>query len=604
MGNPLITLLRRLFTDEQARTRRQETPTLPDMSGHQSSGSVLLVLRRMRIPLIALIVIFAISVLGLSLVPGLDDQGRPHRLGLFESFYFMAYTATTIGFGEIPYAFTPAQRMWVTFAIFLSVIGWAYAVGSLLSLMQDRAFRHALARRRFSRQVAKMNEPFLVLVGYGAAATRVARFLDDMNRRFVVVDDDEARVAAVALASYHADTPALLADATHTDRLVSAGLGYRHCEGVLALTGNDAINLDVAMTTAMLRPDLRVIAQLRSRTIADRMSAFGTPEIVNPIDRFGDHLRILIRSPAAYQLMMWLTSAPGTPLPRRHAPLPHGRWVVCGSGKLGRELTADLRGEGLTVTMAPAGGPSDSGDENVEPAALEAADIAHASAVVAATDSDTTNLWLADQAREANPDAFVVAIQHHADNAALYDAVGVDARILPSEVVAHEVLARIANPALMDFLPLVPHQDDAWSAQMVERLVDRCGTRTPDLWRLQLTKADAPALIDWLAAGELRLGDVLRSPNHRDAALDAVPLILLRDGGRELAPNDDCVLQLGDALLLAGRPAALTALAATVSDEGIAAYVIANETVPSGWLWRRLSQQGFRKGVDDGSPRR
>jgi Trk K+ transport system NAD-binding subunit len=516
----------------------------------------------------------------------------------------MAYTATTIGFGEIPYAFTPAQRMWVTFAIFLSVIGWAYAVGSLLSLMQDKAFRHALARRRFGRQVAKMNEPFWVLVGYGAAATRVARFLDDMNRRFVVVDDDEVRVAAVALAAYHADTPALLADATRTDRMVAAGLGYRHCEGVLALTGNDAINLDVAMTTAMLRPDLRVIAQLRSRTIADRMSAFGTPEIVNPIDRFGDHLRILIRSPAAYQLMMWLTSAPGTPLPRRHAPLPHGRWVVCGSGKLGRELTADLRGEGLTVTMAPAGGPSDSGDENVEPAALEAADIAHASAVVAATDSDTTNLWLADQAREANADAFVVAIQHQADNAALYDAVGVDARILPSEVVAHEVLARIANPALMDFLPLVPHQDDAWSARMVERLVDRCDPRTPDLWRVQLTEADAPALVDWLAAGGLRLGDVLRSPNHRDVALDVVTLILLRDGDRILAPDDDCVLHIGDVLLLAGRPAALTALAATVSDEGIAAYVIANETVPSGWLWRRLSQQGSRKAVDDGSPRR
>jgi voltage-gated potassium channel len=604
VGNPLITFLRRLLTDEQARLRREETPPLPDMSGHQSSGSVLLVLRRMRIPLIALIAIFALSVLGMSLVPGVDDQGRPHRLSLFESFYFMAYTATTIGFGEIPYAFTPAQRMWVTFAIFLSVVGWAYAVGSLLSLIQDKAFRHALARRRFARQVAKMNEPFWVLVGYGAAATRVARFLDDMNRRFVVVDDDEVRVAAVALAAYYADTPALLADATRTDRMVSAGLGYRHCEGVLALTGDDSINLDVAMTTAMLRPDLRVIAQLRSRSIADRLSAFGTPEIVNPTDRFGDHLRILIRSPAAYQLMMWLTSAPGTPLPHRHAPLPHGRWVVCGSGRLGRELTADLRGEGLTVTMAPAGGPGDSPDENVEPAALAAADIAHASAVVAATDSDTTNLWLADQAREANADVFVVAIQHQADNAALYDAVGVDARILPSEVVAHEVLARIANPALMDFLPLVPHQEDGWSARMVQRLVDRCGTSTPELWRVELTEADAPALIDWLAAGGLRLGDVLRSPNHRDVALDVVPLILLRDGDRMLAPDDDCVLEIGDVLLLAGRPAALTALAATVSDEGIAAYVIANETVPSGWLWRRLSQQGAQRTVDEGVPRR
>jgi hypothetical protein len=134
--------------------------------------------------------------------------------------------------------------------------------------------------------------------------------------------------------------------------------------------------------------------------------------------------------------------------------------------------------------------------------------------------------------------------------------------------------------------------------------VDRCGTRTPDLWRVELSEADAPALIDWLAAGGLRLGDVLRSPNHRDVALEVVPLILLRDGDSVLAPDDDCVLQIGDVLLLAGRPAALIALAATVSDEGIAAYVIANETVPSGWLWRRLSQQGAQRSVDEGVPRR
>ena len=53
----------------------------------------------------------------------------------------MSYTATTIGFGEIPYPFTYNQRMWVTISIYLTVIGWAYAIGSLLALLQDRAFR-------------------------------------------------------------------------------------------------------------------------------------------------------------------------------------------------------------------------------------------------------------------------------------------------------------------------------------------------------------------------------------------------------------------------------------------------------------------------------
>ena len=37
---------------------------------------------------------------------------------------------STIGFGELPYAFTPAQRMWTTVSIYLTVLGWLYAFGA------------------------------------------------------------------------------------------------------------------------------------------------------------------------------------------------------------------------------------------------------------------------------------------------------------------------------------------------------------------------------------------------------------------------------------------------------------------------------------------
>ena len=51
--------------------------------------------------------------------------------------------------------------------------------------------------------------------------------------------------------------------------------------------------------------------------------------------------------------------------------------------------------------------------------------------------------------------------------------------MVPAEVIAHEVLARLANPVLMRFLPQVPHQGDEWAADMVDRLVEKCGTRHP-----------------------------------------------------------------------------------------------------------------------------
>ena len=70
------------------------------------------ILRRLRLPLIALIVVYAVSIWGLVLIPGVDEQGNPERMSIFHALYFISYTATTIGFGELPHAFTDAQRAW------------------------------------------------------------------------------------------------------------------------------------------------------------------------------------------------------------------------------------------------------------------------------------------------------------------------------------------------------------------------------------------------------------------------------------------------------------------------------------------------------------
>ena len=75
-----------------------------------STDALFIVLRRMRTPFVVLIVIFNVFVIGLTLIPGVDADGHPARLSVFESFYFVSYTATTIGFGEIPYSFTHSSR--------------------------------------------------------------------------------------------------------------------------------------------------------------------------------------------------------------------------------------------------------------------------------------------------------------------------------------------------------------------------------------------------------------------------------------------------------------------------------------------------------------
>ena len=596
MGNPLLTFWERLFGQQEVERRIRRAPVrAAAASAARASEAIFLILRRMRVPLIVLIVIFAVSVLGLTLIPGQDDQGRPWRMGFFDAFYVMSYTATTIGFGEIPFPFTYTQRMWVTISIYLTVIGWAYAIGSLLALLQDRSFRSALALQRFRRTVSRLAEPFVLIAGYGRAGELLGHALDGLGRRFVVLDVDAERIDGIELDSFHADVPGLAADARDPGPLAVAGLGHPRCEGVAALTDDEEANLFVVMTAALLRPDLPVIARATSRTMQERMAAFGDPGVVNPFDRFGDHLRLALRSPAAYQLMTWLESGPGAALPERGRPPSGGRWVVCGYGRLGREITADLRAEGIEVTVVE---PQPTGDDEpglvvgdgVDPEVLARTRLDDAVGFVAGTENDTTNLSLVAAARGINPSLFVAARQNRPASAPLFAAMRIDALLVPTEVIAHEVYAQLATPLLWRFLRELPARDDAWAAGIVERLLALCGTRLQALWKVRLTPQEAPALRGWLAGGDARLGDLLRDPEIREDPLHAVALLVLRDGEAFLAPEPDFVLATGDEILLAGRPSARRALSTIFFVDAALEYVVSGRRVPSSWIWRRLSR--------------
>jgi Trk K+ transport system NAD-binding subunit len=515
-------------------------------------------------------------------------------MGFFDAFYFMSYTATTIGYGEIPQPFTGGQRLWVMAAIYLTVIGWAYAIGSLLTLLQDRAFRQALSLQRFTRTVARLREPFLLIVGYGQTGQLLGRSLDALGRRFVVLDAAAHRVDSLDVDSYHADVPGLAADAGNPHTLAVAGIEHPRCEGVLALTDDDEINLVVAMTAALVRPGLPVIARTVSPAIEHRMRAFGSPTIVNPFDRFGDHLRLALHAPASYRLMSWLEHGPGTEPPAQDRPPTHGSWIVCGFGRFGQEVAEDLSAEGLEVTVVdlePHPGAAATvvvGDAS-EAAVMERAGVREAVGFVAGTDNDTTNLSLIAAARRLNPEVYIAARQNRPANAPLFAAMEANWLLVPSEVVAREIYAQLSTPLLWRFLQDMPARGDEWAAHVVDRLHGQCGRQLGSVWKVALTGRDAPALGSWLRGGDARLGDLMKAPHDRSRPLAAVPLLLLRDDEAVLGPEDDTVLAADDQILFAGRPAARRYLLDTMTNHAVSEYVLHGRSVPSGWLWQRMT---------------
>ena len=606
MSNPLLIFWAQLFGRREA--PRMMAP-LPVELSNQASSTIFMIMRRMRTPLISLIVIFFISVIGLTLIPGVDPEGRTAYISLFNAFYFMSYTATTIGFGELPYPFTAGQRLWVTFSIYLSVIGWAYAIGSLLTLLQDRAFRQALAFRGFTRRVARMSEPFWLLAGYGRAGELLSKDFDALGQQVVVIDQSSDRVDAVDLGAYHMDIPGLVADASNPHHLNAAGLAHPFCAGVLAMTNDDETNLAVTMTVALLRPDLPMITRTISASIAERMRAFGTPTVVNPFDRFGEHLRLALNAPASYQLLTWLEAGPGAELPERGTPPTDGRWIMCGYGRFGQEVTRDLREVGLEVTVVePAEHAHDEpgvivGDAS-DPDVLARADLRSAVGLVAGTDNDTTNLSMLATARRLNPGLFLAARQNRPTSAALFEAMKVNALLVPTEVVAHEVYAQISTPLLWRFIQAMPARGNAWADDVIRQLRQNCGFELPALWKIRLDSVQAPALRGWLDNGEVTLGNLLRSPEDRDRQLRVVPMLLRHGDDVVLTPDGDTVLARDDELLFAGEGSERHELESSLVVDSTAAYVLFDQQIPASWVWRKLSRKELsRDRVDAGQSR-
>jgi Trk K+ transport system NAD-binding subunit len=367
---------------------------------------IFLVLRRMRAPLLALILTYTLAVLGLVLIPGQDADGNPWSMSFFHAFYVVSYTATTIGFGEIPHEFNGAQRLWVIFSIYATVVVWFYSLGTLVALLQDKTFQRAVIKLRFARRVRRRREPFYLVCGYGETGTVLVRALTDRNQHAVTIDIDEQRINLLKLENLREYVPALRADARRPENLLEAGLRHPLCAGVVALTNVNETNLKIAIAAKLMHPEAKVICRADSHDVEANMASFGTDHIYDPFDIFALYLVTAIQAPCLTLMHEWLTGFLGDRLKDPIYPPAQGLWILCGYGRFGKAVYKHLKSEGLELVVVEAKpgrtGEPDGGcvvGRGTEAVTLEQAEVRRAVGLVAGTNNDANNLSIVMTAR-------------------------------------------------------------------------------------------------------------------------------------------------------------------------------------------------------------
>ncbi|RPH93171.1 MAG: potassium channel protein [Lysobacterales bacterium] len=565
---------------------------------------VWLTMRRMRTPLIALIIVYSVSVIGLVQIPGADASGKPMTIGFLDALYYVASMATTIGFGEFPTAFTQEQRLFAYLLLFPNVVAWFYAVGTIVSLFVDPQFRAVLARSRFSRKVRRQSGPFYIVCGFGHTGQMIVKGLLRRGIGAVVLEREQGMIQSMALDNDLANLPALAGDVTDRRLLDLAGLDedIRHCSGVIAITNDDHANLTIAITAKLLRPELPVLARAETQRVADNLASFGTDLTVDPYTIFAERFLLALNSPVKYLVQDWLISVPGSAL-RKVLDPPDGRWIICGVGRFGSRMARTLETAGIPFTVIDvhpervAEQPGSVLGRGTEPRTLREAGVESAVGIIAGTGDDIDNLSIVMTARELNPNLFVVARQESPLNEQLFDASGADLVARRSLIVARRILAVATTPLLPVFIDHMVSGDDSFARAVRHRLEAVLGDRSPGLWTVCLIGELGHGIRE--AAREhaaIHLGHL--TENARIPSAKALPCVcLLHERGslRTFLPGPDFSLREGDRLLFAGRGSAQREMLFALREPSVLVSAATGRPQPRGAIMRHLARRRVRR---------
>jgi Trk K+ transport system NAD-binding subunit len=514
-----------------------------------------IVLKRLRVPSIVLILTFSVTIIGLILIPGMDDSGHVYHMTFFDAFYFVSYMASTIGFGEAPYTFTYPQRIWVSFAIYFTVIGWFYGIGAIVSLIQDEALKKAIERNRFRKQIMRLNESFYIIFGYNSITKSIIDRLNGHGYRIVVLDRSDKTIENLILENFYPPVPAFVGDATSQQMLKIAGIHQKNCLGVISLFENDMKNSQIATICKLLNKKLDVIVKATSPQQVEHFKNMNLRHIKNPFTIISKRIYYSITAPHIWLLEMWMY---GHILKlRKRDYLPHGRYIICGTGRMGQAIQYGLEKAGVeyvfyNVNSKEYKEKNDStifgSQEDVD--TLIKLGIKESDCILAATKDDLFNLTLLNKAKQLNPKIFTIARENSLDELNIFQAAKINRIYIVEKILADATYNYIARPLSDLFINEARKRDEEWATVVVNMLNTITGMN-PGYYEISLTSDTAYALSLRLEKNEkISLANLRRSREDRNEILKLVYLLLKRGDEVFLMPDSSMNIELGDELLI------------------------------------------------------
>ena len=206
-----------------------------------------------------------------------------------DAFYMSVITVTTVGYREVQ----PLSDEGQVFTIFVLLLGVGtafYILTAMVAAIIEGDFRQVLDLRRLRLAVQDQQDHYIVC-GYGRVGEEVVRELRERKAPVVVVDVSETAIDRAKAAG----VLTVFGDATTEETLVEAGVA--RCNTLFAASDSDSVNTYITLTAKSLRPDVFVVARLRSPAVESKLRQAGADRVISPYSMGGRRMAFAALQP-------------------------------------------------------------------------------------------------------------------------------------------------------------------------------------------------------------------------------------------------------------------------------------------------------------------
>jgi voltage-gated potassium channel len=219
-------------------------------------------------------------------------------------------------------------------------------------------------------------------------------------------------------------------------------------------------------------------------------------------------------------------------------------YIICGFGRVGRRVADEFRHEGAQFVVLDFSAEAKEAAEEAgvlfvegngtDDDDLHEAGLERARGLVAASDDDSDNLYIALSARSVKPDLFIVARASNEDAAKKLRLAGADRIVQPYQAAGQVMANLILRPQVTAFVDVVTTASGTDLRFEEIEVTDACGQGGKSIRELDIRRQTGALVV------------ALRK----------------RDGTFDTTPTPEAVLDVGDVLIAAGTEQELRALEA------------------------------------------